>query len=82
MSGGWKEAWREWIYVYIADSLSCIAKSFSVVQKLAQHCKPIILQGEKKKRERERNNTVPATTASKRKKYLEIKKKKDLTDTD
>lgn len=75
MSGGWKEAWREWIYVYIADSLSCIAKSFSVVQKLAQHCKPIILQG-KKKRERERNNTVPSTTASKRKKYLEIKKKK------
>ena len=36
----------------------------------------------KKKRERERNNTVPSTTASKRKKYLEIKKKKDLTDTD
>ena len=76
MSGGWKEAWREWIYVYIADSLSCTAKSFSVVQKLAQHCKPIILQGEKKK-EREREITqFHLQLHQKEKNTLKLKKKK------
>ena len=51
--------------------LTFLQHKVSVVQKLAQHCKAIILQ-----EKQERHKAVPSTTASKRKKYLEIKRKR------